>query len=90
MSTDHELSRDSEVDLGGIFSNLWRRKGAILLAGLIALVLAWAALMVIKPRYNSQVSILIQNSDAVLTRIRRLEGIVASETSLLLKTRKAT
>ena len=27
--------------------------------------------------------------DAVLTRIRRLEGIVASETNLLLKTRKA-
>ncbi|MEP5729603.1 MAG: Lrp/AsnC family transcriptional regulator [Sulfitobacter sp.] len=28
--------------------------------------------------------------DAVLTRIRRLDGIVASETNLLLKTRKAT
>ncbi len=27
--------------------------------------------------------------DAVLTRIRRLDGIVASETNLLLKTRKA-
>ena len=28
--------------------------------------------------------------DAVLTRIRRLDGIVASETNLLLKTRKAS
>lgn len=31
----------------------------------------------------------LEDFDAVLTRIRRLEGIVASETSLLLKTRKA-
>jgi DNA-binding Lrp family transcriptional regulator len=30
----------------------------------------------------------LETFDAVLTRIRRLEGIVASETSLLLKTRK--
>ncbi|NNE52269.1 MAG: Lrp/AsnC family transcriptional regulator [Sulfitobacter sp.] len=32
----------------------------------------------------------LEEFDAVLSRIRRLEGIVASETSLLLKTRKAT
>ncbi|MCX7559952.1 Lrp/AsnC family transcriptional regulator [Sulfitobacter sp. F26204] len=31
----------------------------------------------------------LEDFDAVLTRIRRLEGIVASETNLLLKTRKA-
>ena len=31
----------------------------------------------------------LEEFDAVLTRIRRLDGIVASETSLLLKTRKA-
>ena len=31
----------------------------------------------------------LEDFDAVLTRIRRLDGIVASETNLLLKTRKA-
>jgi DNA-binding Lrp family transcriptional regulator len=31
----------------------------------------------------------LEEFDAVLTRIRRLEGIVASETNLLLKTRKS-
>lgn len=31
----------------------------------------------------------LEQFDAVLTRIRRLDGIVASETNLLLKTRKA-
>lgn len=32
----------------------------------------------------------LENFDAVLFRIRRLDGIVASETSLLLSTRKST
>ena len=32
----------------------------------------------------------LEDFDAVLTRIRRLEGIVASETNLLLKTRKSS
>jgi len=31
----------------------------------------------------------LEEFDAVLTRIRRLDGVVASETSLLLKTRKS-
>ncbi|MBD3663085.1 Lrp/AsnC family transcriptional regulator [Sulfitobacter aestuariivivens] len=31
----------------------------------------------------------LEDFDAALTRIRRLDGVVASETSLLLKTRKA-
>ena len=32
----------------------------------------------------------LESFDEVLTRIRRLDGIVASETSLLLRTRKST
>ena len=32
----------------------------------------------------------LESFDEVLTRIRRLDGIVASETSLLLTTRKST
>lgn len=68
MTGEQQLSHDAGVDLGGILASLWRRKFPILLAGLIAAAIAFVVVGTIKPRYMSQASLLIQHSDAVLTR----------------------
>ncbi|MEL6947971.1 MAG: Wzz/FepE/Etk N-terminal domain-containing protein, partial [Pseudomonadota bacterium] len=67
MAGENDLTRDVDVDLGGIFAGIWRNKGRILLAALIVTVLAFFLLQVISPRYKSEARILIRTSDPVLT-----------------------
>ena len=68
MFGEQQLKYDAEVDIGGILASLWQRKLSILLAGLIAAAVAFVVVGSIKPRYMSKASLLIQHSDAVLTR----------------------
>ena len=67
MAAEHELSRDVDVDLGGIFASLWQRKFTLLIASLLVTAIVFVLLQVISPRYRSEASILIRSSDAVLT-----------------------
>ncbi|MEM1038596.1 MAG: Wzz/FepE/Etk N-terminal domain-containing protein [Pseudomonadota bacterium] len=67
MAGEHELTRDVDVDLGGIFAGIWRNKGRILIASLIVTLLTFFLLQVISPRYRSEARILIRTGDPVLT-----------------------
>ena len=66
MAGEHELNRDIDVDLGGIFGSIWRNKFKLLIASLIVTLLAFFLLQVISPRYRSEARILIRTGDAVL------------------------
>ncbi len=66
MAGDHELSRDVDIDLGGIFASIWRQKIKLLLAALIAALLAFAVLQIISPRYKSEARILIRTTESPL------------------------
>ena len=68
MSAERELSRDVDVDLGGIFASVWRHKGKILFASVLATVAAYLVLQTVEPRYTSEARILIRASQPVLTR----------------------
>ena len=70
MSSQHALNREVDVDLGSILANVWRWKVPILLSGILAAALAFAVVSTIKPRFQAQVSILIQDNDDVLTTKR--------------------
>ncbi|MEO1397496.1 MAG: GumC family protein, partial [Pseudomonadota bacterium] len=67
MAGEHELTRDVDVDLGGIFAGIWRNKGRILIASLIVTLLTFFVLQVISPRYRSEARILIRAGDPVLS-----------------------
>jgi len=64
MAGDHELNRDVDIDLGGIFASIWRNKFKLLIAALIAALLAFAVLQVISPRYRSEARILIRTTES--------------------------
>jgi uncharacterized protein involved in exopolysaccharide biosynthesis len=66
MAGDHELSRDVDIDLGGIFASIWRHKIKLLLAALIAALLAFVVLQVVSPRYKSEARILIRTTESPL------------------------
>jgi uncharacterized protein involved in exopolysaccharide biosynthesis len=67
MVGDHELNRDIDVDLGGIFGSIWRNKFKLLVISAIVTVVTFAVLQVIAPRYRSEARILIRASDSVLS-----------------------
>ncbi|WP_198008606.1 GumC family protein [Ahrensia sp. R2A130] len=66
MSGQHELTKDVDVDLAGIFSSIWRHKGKLLLAATLATVLAYFVLQTIDPKYKASARILIKQNEQVL------------------------
>jgi len=61
MTSAHELERDIDIDLGGLFSALWRKVGLLLGIGVVAAILTFALLQVVSPKYESETRILIES-----------------------------
>ena len=59
MAGEHELNRDIDVDLGGIFGSIWRNKFRLLVASIVVTAITFMVLQVISPRYRSEARILI-------------------------------
>jgi uncharacterized protein involved in exopolysaccharide biosynthesis/Mrp family chromosome partitioning ATPase len=60
-SAAHELERDIDIDLGGLFSALWRKAGLMLIIGVLAAIAAFFLLQVVSPKYQSETRILIES-----------------------------
>lgn len=63
-----EPAAEGEIDLGSLFSALWRRKGWVILWALIGLALACVFLFLVDPVYRSDARLLIERRDNVFTR----------------------
>ncbi len=61
MSMADELEREIDIDIGGIFAALWRKRVRLLLFGLIAAVLTFFVLQMLSPKYKSETQILIES-----------------------------
>ena len=59
------------VDLGSLFSALWRHKKWILLPTLLALLGSFAIVTVVRPRYTGEARILLENRESHFTRPER-------------------
>ncbi len=70
MSSNDELNKDVDIDLGGIFASIWRNKFKLLIASLLMAALAFVLLQSISPRYRSEARILIRASEPVLSTPR--------------------
>ncbi len=64
---EYALTRDQDLDLGGILAAVWRNKAKLLLLSLVATLIAFFVLQSISPQYRSETRILIRASDPVLT-----------------------
>jgi uncharacterized protein involved in exopolysaccharide biosynthesis len=56
-----ELNRELDIDIGGVFSALWRKRAKLLLTGLIVTVLTFIVLQMVSPKYKSETQILIES-----------------------------
>ncbi len=66
MAGESDLTRETDVDLAGIFTSLWTHKGKLLLASLIATVIAFVVLQFVEPRYRTEARILIRAGENIL------------------------
>ena len=79
MAGEHELNRDIDVDLGGIFGSIWRNKFKLLFASLLVTALTFFVLQMISPRYQSEARVLIRASDSVLSGPSASNGAAQSD-----------
>ena len=68
MSGPDVLTRDDDIDVVGLFSQVKKRRWLIAVVTLISAISLFVGLSMISPRYNSSARILIENYDSVFTR----------------------
>ena len=59
---------DDDIDLATLGSALWRAKGAILGLAVLAGIVTFVGLSMMRPLYTSEARILIQNEESAFTR----------------------
>lgn len=69
MSNTSNLVKDVEIDIGGMLSNIWKKKFLLLLLTLISGVIFFLIFSSISPRYQSTSSIIIEKRESVFTRV---------------------
>ena len=65
--TEHELTRDTSVDIGGLFARLWRKKWWLVVVPLLATALAWFVLQTVEPRYRAQTDLYFKGGQEILS-----------------------
>lgn len=61
-------TRDADIDIGKLFSAIWRYKFKIIIGSLIVTGLMFVLLSMVSPRYKSEARVLIDSSESVFTR----------------------
>jgi exopolysaccharide transport family protein len=60
MSALNDRQQDVDIDLGGLFRAIWRRRARVLLATVAVAALAFAGANMMAPRYDSEARLLIE------------------------------
>ena len=68
MSMADELDRDIDIDIGGVFGALWRKRGKLFLIGILMTALTFVVLQMVSPKYKSETRILIESRDRNFSR----------------------
>ncbi|MEL7274219.1 MAG: Wzz/FepE/Etk N-terminal domain-containing protein [Pseudomonadota bacterium] len=79
MSYQDDHNREIDIDLARVFGSVWRHKGKIILAALVATAIAFVVLQTIEPRYRSEARILIRPTAEVLSTSTQSSQNQASE-----------
>ena len=68
MSGQDALTRSDDIDVAGLFSQLWKRKTLVLAITVLTFFGLLLGLSMIDPRYQSSARVLIENRESVFTR----------------------
>ena len=80
MAGHTDLSRDVDIDIAGLFSNIWKKKWIILILSVLAGVGTFMALSAVAPRYRTTAQLIIEPRESQFTRIgTQNDGINANE-----------
>ncbi len=81
MAGHTDLSRDVDIDIVGLFSNIWRKKRLILLLSAVVGTCIYMVMSSISPRYQTTAQLIIEPRESEFTRVREpsSSGIDASE-----------
>ncbi len=74
MAGHNELTRDVDIDIGGLFSNIWKRKRLILFLSALVGVAIFIAMNSISPRYKSTAQLIIEPRESQFTRVQLQNG----------------
>jgi uncharacterized protein involved in exopolysaccharide biosynthesis len=81
MATAHDPDT-ARIDIGTLFSAVWRRKGRIFLATAGLLALTFVVLLFVPKMYESSASILVEQRDSTFLRASNDAGLGSSGTSV--------
>ena len=68
MSGPQVLTRDDDIDVAGLFSQLWKRRKLLMLMTILTGFALLVGLSLVSPRYESSARVLIENRESVFTR----------------------
>ncbi|MCP4073486.1 MAG: GumC family protein, partial [Hyphomicrobiales bacterium] len=81
MAGHTDLSRDVDIDIVGLFSNIWRKKWVILVLSAMVGACIYIVMSSISPRYQTTAQLIIEPRESEFTRVREpsSSGIDANE-----------
>ena len=65
--SQHELTEDTAVDIGGLMALLWRRKLWLVAVPLVATAIAFLVLQTVEPRYRAQTDLYFKGGQEILS-----------------------
>ncbi|MDB5522819.1 MAG: chain length determinant family protein [Rhizobium sp.] len=80
MATTRHSGEDADIDLGGLFVAIWRRRMLVLTSTVVLGGLAFAGTSVVSPKYQSEARILIETRSPDLAR--RPTDVQSADTGL--------
>ncbi len=74
MAGHTDLSRDVDIDIVGLFHNIWKKKWIILILSVLAGVGTFMVLSSIAPRYRTTAQLIIEPRESQFTRVGTQNG----------------
>lgn len=74
MSGHSELTKDVDIDIQLLFSNIWKKKWLILLLSVLAGAAIFILMSSISPRYKTSAQLIIEPRESQFTRVQQQNG----------------
>ncbi len=71
MPGPSELTKDVDIDIGALFSNIWKRKFLIIILSLLSGVAIFLVMSSIAPRYQATSQLIIEQRESQFTRVQQ-------------------
>lgn len=74
MAGHGDLTKDVDIDIQALFSNIWKKKWLILVLSFLAGIAIFMVMNSISPRYNTSAQLIIEPRESQFTRVQQTNG----------------